>query len=100
MLKLQKAVDRRNRKIVDGDSTPIPYIEIIFETTDAASIDNTECSLDGAAFTSCTSPVSYDRLSRGSHEFIVRATDAAGNRGEDEFNWTVRDPSAAAPGRQ
>jgi hypothetical protein len=58
MLKLQKAVDRRNRKIADGDSTPIPYIEIIFEATDAVSIDNTEeCSLDGQAFESCTSPV-------------------------------------------
>jgi hypothetical protein len=28
------------------------------------------------------SPVVYDRLSRGTHEFTVRSTDAAGNTGE------------------
>jgi hypothetical protein len=48
------------------------------------SIDNTECSLDGQAFESCTSPVSYDRLSRGNHEFIGRATDAAAKEEEEE----------------
>jgi hypothetical protein len=49
----------------------------------------------------CASPVVYDRLSRGTYQFTVRATDAAGNIGEDQFTWTVRDPSAAAaPGRQ
>ena len=52
------------------------------------------------AFTSCTSPVVYDRVSRSTHQFTVRAIDAAGNIGEDQFTWTVRNPSAAAPGRQ
>ena len=37
----------------------------------------------------------YDRLSRGTHEFTVRVTDEAGNTGEDEFTWTVNNPSAA-----
>jgi hypothetical protein len=32
-----------------------------------------QCSLDGAAFSACSSPVSYDGLS-GSHTFAVRAT--------------------------
>ena len=45
-------------------------------------------------------PIVYDRLTRGTHEFTVRAIDTAGNTGEDEFSWTIRDPSAAAPGRQ
>ena len=51
------------------------YIEIAFQATDAVGIDKTECSLDGAAFTSCTSPVVYDRLSRDTHQVTVRATD-------------------------
>lgn len=97
-----EAVDRRDREIADGSTTSIQYIEIAFEATDIVGIDKTECSLDGQQpFTSCTSPVSYDRLSRGTHQFTVRVTDAADNTGEDEFTWTVNNPSAAtAPGRQ
>src|SRR5207249_4907910 len=38
-----------------------------------------ECSLDGGAFSSCTSPVFYSDLSRTSHTFAVRAKDQAGN---------------------
>jgi hypothetical protein len=99
-VEITQAVDRRNRVIAEGDTTPTLYIRITFEATDAVGVENTECSLDGQPFTSCTSPVSYDRLSRGTHQVTVRATDAAGNTGEDQFTWTVSNPSAAAPGRQ
>ncbi|HEX2505593.1 MAG TPA: DNRLRE domain-containing protein, partial [Gaiellaceae bacterium] len=37
-----------------------------------------ECSLDGAAFAACASPQGYASLSSGTHEFRVRARDAAG----------------------
>jgi hypothetical protein len=36
------------------------------------------CSLDGAAYTSCSSPAQY-QLSPGWHTFAVKAIDASGN---------------------
>jgi RNA polymerase sigma factor (sigma-70 family) len=51
------------------------------------------CSLDGAAFAACTSPVSYARLVRAPHGFAVRATDQAGNTGpETTHAWTIVAP--------
>jgi hypothetical protein len=38
-----------------------------------------ECQLDGAPFARCAAPKSYNGLSRGDHQFQVRAIDAAGN---------------------
>ena len=38
-----------------------------------------ECRLDGAAFALCSSPKSYSGLIKATHQFEVRAVDAAGN---------------------
>jgi HYR domain len=102
-VEITEASDRRNGRgeIAEGSTTNMRYIEITFEATDAVGTDNTECSLDGAAFTLCTSPLVYDILSKITHQVTVRVTDALGNTGEGQFTWTVRNPSAAAaPGRQ
>ena len=50
------------------------------------------CSLDGTAFTNCTSPLTYTGLATGSHSFRVRATDPAGNTDPTPavFSWTIQ----------
>jgi hypothetical protein len=51
-----------------------------------------ECSLNGAPFTLCTGPVSYNPLFIGGHTFQVRATDPAGNTDPTpaSYSWTVQ----------
>jgi hypothetical protein len=38
-----------------------------------------ECSVDGGAFASCSSPYTTEPLANGTHTFAVRATDPGGN---------------------
>jgi hypothetical protein len=95
-VEITKAIDKKGVAIAEGSITKSHYIQITFEVTDAVGVDKTECSLDGQAFTSsCTSPIVYDHLKKGTHNFIVRSTDAAGNTGEDQFTWTVNPAEAA-----
>jgi len=49
------------------------------------------CKLDAGSWASCSSPKSYSALALGSHEFSVRATDAAGNTDATPATraWTV-----------
>jgi len=87
-------------EVSDGGTTNSRYIKITFEVTKGnQGLDKIGCSLDGQAFTSCTSPVTYDKLKKGNHEFTVRVWDAAYARFvEDEFSWTIG--KAAAPPRR
>ncbi len=54
-----------------------------------------ECSLDGEAFTDCTSPqMRTIAPTEGTHTFTVRATDDATNQGSDTHTWVY---DATAP---
>src|SRR5262249_35337845 len=49
-----------------------------------------QCSLDSAAFSTCTSPQAYSSLAIGSHNFRVRAVNAAGTDGSPaSFTWSI-----------
>ena len=52
-----------------------------FTATDARAVAGFECSLDGAAFSACSSPLTV-KVKRGKHTFRVRAIDDAGNVGQ------------------
>jgi large repetitive protein len=55
-----------------------------------------ECSLDGAAFTACTSPKDYAGLAQGAHTFAVRAKDGAGTGPALSYAWSVDSVGPAA----
>jgi RNA polymerase sigma factor (sigma-70 family) len=84
--------------VVTIDSAP-PATSTKFDATFTFSANEPgatfACSLDGAAFAPCTTPVSHQRLKTGSHTFSVRATDPAGNTGEAaSHTWTIVVPRA------
>jgi uncharacterized protein (TIGR03382 family) len=53
-----------------------------------------ECSLDDAAFTACSNPITFQGVSEGSHTLHVRARDAVGNVDPTPASatWTYQPP--------
>jgi len=58
-----------------------------------------EASLDGAAYSTVTSPASLAGLADGSHTFAVRALDVAGNADPTpaSYTWTIDTAAPSAP---
>jgi len=53
------------------------YVTLSFSSPDSAA--SFECRIDSESYAACTSPIAYTGLINGTHNFAVRAHDAAGN---------------------
>ena len=73
--------------LTDGSTTSASMVTLAAPSATDASTVTLQCSLDGATFTSC--PATYSGLASGSHELVVRATDAAGNVTTQTRSWSV-----------
>ena len=75
-------------------SNPSPSGTAVFTFQGAdsgAGVTGFECALDGPSFSSCVSGIVYSGLLDGSHTFMVRAIDGAGNKDATPavYTWTV-----------
>lgn len=86
-------VDRTapDTSVTSGPSGTSSSADATFSFSGSESDLSFTCSLDGGGFSSCNSPVSYTGLLDGSHNFRVRARDAAGNfdASPAQRTWTV-----------
>ena len=80
-------------------TTPVSSTSASITITGAEVGGTFQCSLDGAAWATCTSPRALSSLSDGSHSMRVRQVDAAGNVGAIATSTWVVDttPPSAAP---
>src|SRR6187431_2337954 len=92
---ITKAMDGNNITITNSSNTKSNSVIFEFSGNDTGGVgvDHLECSLDGATFTACTSPVQFSSadILDGTHAFSVRAQDKVGNIMSTPllFNWTV-----------
>jgi len=61
-----------------------------FAFVDGDASASFRCRLDAAAFSDCTSPITYNGLAEGTHTFRVEAVDPAGNESPViAYTWTI-----------
>ena len=66
--------------------------------SDSDSTVSFQCSMDGAAYSACTSPFTTAALADGSHTFAVRSVNTFGNiSAPTTYTWTVDTTSPPAP---
>jgi outer membrane protein OmpA-like peptidoglycan-associated protein len=74
-----------------ADSSTAPTFTFGATDPGGSGVASLECQLDGAAWTTCTSPQAPTGLADGAHTFLVRAIDDAGNVDATPASttWTV-----------
>ena len=80
-------------------AAPVPNTTATDATVDYTVSDpsaTTTCSLDGAAFTACTSPFTATNLAAGNHTLTIAATSPGGVR-TTSYSWTISPPPVPAP---
>src|SRR5829696_2709812 len=87
-----------NTTITSGPTGTVTSTSATFEFSSTESGSTFACSLDGAAYQSCTSPKSYSGLAATAHTLSVRATDPAGNTDPTPATqtWTISPPATAS----
>jgi hypothetical protein len=82
----------------DVPSNPSGDTQPTFKFADPDGSAAFQCSIDGSAFTGCTSPYQTPVLSDGSHTFAVRSIDSVGNASAaTSYTWTVNTAPPTAP---
>jgi hypothetical protein len=82
---------KKEKSVANGAKTNSTEIEFTFTGSDDVGVSDFECSLDGAAFSTCSSPIGYSNLGGGAHTFQVRAVDTSGNKDPSPatFGWFI-----------
>ena len=90
--------DGNNKTVTSGSNTTSRTMTFTFSGSDIGmGLDHFECSIDGASFSTCDTPLQFTDLSIGDHSFEVRAEDKVGNKGQmpTVFLWTITSPPPA-----
>lgn len=76
--------------VTTGPATPTNATTATFVVHSSDPTATLACSLDGATFAPCTSPVTYSSLTEGAHTFDVKAVDELGNSASaTQYTWQV-----------
>jgi hypothetical protein len=86
--------------IQSGPSGVVSPQDVSFTFTATEGGSTFECSIDGGAYSACSSPKDYESLVSGPHTFRVRAVDAVGNQDETpaERSFEVAKPPTVTTG--
>ena len=79
--------------ITSEPSNPTTSTSAAFTFTDELPGVTFKCSLDSAAFATCSSGVSYSGLAQGSHTFKVEAVSGSSTSSATSYSWAIVPPT-------